>query len=45
MPPFPGRGVSSEADVADVIKWMRAKGLLARDVPYQEMVDPSFLPK
>ncbi len=45
MPPFPGRGVSSETDVADAIKWMQAKGLLARDVPYREMVDASFLPK
>ncbi|MGC8781745.1 MAG: ABC transporter substrate-binding protein [Anaerolineae bacterium] len=45
MPPFPGRGVPAEADIANAVKWMRAKGLLERDVPYQEMVDPSFLPK
>ncbi len=45
MPPFPGRGVPSEADIANVVKWMRAKGLLDRDVPYAEMVDASFLPK
>ncbi len=45
MPPFPGRGISSESEVADVIKWMRAKGLVGRDVPYGDMVDSTFLPK
>lgn len=45
MPPFPGRGISSTAEVADVLAWMRAKGLVSRDVSYDEMVDRSFLPK
>jgi NitT/TauT family transport system substrate-binding protein len=45
MPPFPGRGIASAADIANVVKWMRAKGLLERDVPYADMVDASFLPK
>lgn len=45
MPPFPGRGVPTETEVADVTAWLKAKGLVARDIPYAEMVDSSFLPK
>ena len=45
MPPFPEKGVPSESEVADVIAWMKAKGLVGRDVPYQDMVDNTYLPK
>ena len=45
MPPFPERGVPSEAEVADVTAWLKAKGLVSRDIPYADMVDTSFLPK
>lgn len=45
MPPFPGRGVPSEAEVADVAAWLKAKGLVARDLTYADMVDSAFLPK
>jgi NitT/TauT family transport system substrate-binding protein len=45
MPPFPERGVPAAGEVADVIRWMRDKGLVGRDIPYGEMVDPSYLPK
>jgi NitT/TauT family transport system substrate-binding protein len=45
MPPFPERGVPAADEVADVIRWMRDKGLLSRDIPYGEMVDPAYLPK
>lgn len=45
MPPFPERGVPDQAQVADVIRWMRDKGLVGRDIPYNEMVDGSFLPR
>lgn len=45
MPPFPGRGVPSQTEVADITAWLKAKGLVARDIPYAEMVDSSFLPK
>jgi NitT/TauT family transport system substrate-binding protein len=45
MPPFPERGVPAADEVADVIRWMRDKGLIGRDIPYGEMVDPSYLPK
>ncbi|MDQ1300990.1 MAG: hypothetical protein QG637_911 [Chloroflexota bacterium] len=45
MPPFPGRGLPSESEVADVLVWMRAKGLVGRDVPYGDMVDRTFLPQ
>ncbi len=45
MPPFPGRGVPTEAEVADVVAWLKEKGLVARDLPYTEMVDSSFLPR
>ena len=45
MPPFPGRGVPSEAEVKDVAAWLKAKGLASRDIPYTDVVDASFLPK
>jgi NitT/TauT family transport system substrate-binding protein len=45
MPPFPGRGVPSEAEVMDVAAWLKAKGLVSRDIPYTDVVDASFLPK
>ena len=45
MPPFPEAGVPTETEIADVIAWMQEKGLLDRDVTYQEMVDSSFLPR
>lgn len=45
MPPFPAVGVPTEAEVADVTAWLKAKGLVARDIPYADMVDSAFLPK
>jgi NitT/TauT family transport system substrate-binding protein len=45
MPPFPERGVPTEGEIADVVAWMRAKGLVGRDIPYAEMVDSGFLPR
>ncbi len=45
MPPFPERGVPTVAEVADVVKWLREKGLIGRDIPYADMVDGTFLPK
>jgi NitT/TauT family transport system substrate-binding protein len=45
MPPFPGRGVPSESEVKDVAAWLKAKGLVGRDIPYTDVVDSSFLPK
>jgi NitT/TauT family transport system substrate-binding protein len=45
MPPFPEAGAPTEAEVADIVMWMRAKGLISRDLQYAEMVDASLLPK
>ena len=45
MPPFPGRGVPTEDEVKDVVSWLKAKGLVGRDIPYTDVVDASFLPK
>lgn len=45
MPPFPEKGVPAAAEVADVIAWLREKGLIGRDIPYSEMVDPAYLPQ
>jgi len=45
MPPFPGRGVPGESEVKDVAAWLKSKGLVGRDIPYTDVVDPSFLPK
>ena len=45
MPPFPGRGSPTEDEVRDVMAWLKAKGLVGRDIPYTDVVDASFLPK
>ncbi len=45
MPPFPTRGVPSEAEVTDVIAWLQEKGLVTRNLAYTDMVDAAFLPK
>ncbi len=45
MPPFPGRGLPTEDQVADVVAWLKAKGLVTRDLSYADMVDTTFLPK
>ncbi len=45
MPPFPAPGVPAAAEVADVVAWLRDKGLVGRDIPYADMVDAAFLPK
>jgi NitT/TauT family transport system substrate-binding protein len=44
MPPFPEAGVPSEAQLADVVAFLIAKGTVANEVPYEWMVDDSFLP-
>ena len=45
MPPFPGAGVPSESEIADVSEWMLDKGMIERSLSYSEMVDDSYLPK
>ncbi|MCS7221927.1 MAG: ABC transporter substrate-binding protein [Anaerolineae bacterium] len=44
MPPFPVGQVPTEAQFQDVVQWLRGKGLISREIPYQELVDTSFLP-
>jgi NitT/TauT family transport system substrate-binding protein len=44
MPPFPEGGVPSPEQMADVVAWALDKGVAQKDVPYEHMVDDSFLP-
>ncbi len=44
MPPYPEAGVPTPAQLADVVQWALDKGIVANDVPYERMVDDSFLP-
>lgn len=44
MPPFPLNQAPTAAQAADVVAWLREKGLIERDIPYEELVDASFLP-
>jgi NitT/TauT family transport system substrate-binding protein len=44
MPPFPEASVPTEQQLADVVEWALAKGLIEQDVPYARMVDDSYLP-
>jgi NitT/TauT family transport system substrate-binding protein len=44
MPPFPEACVPTEEHLADVVEWALGKGLVTNDVPYERMVDDSYLP-
>jgi len=45
LPKFPTASVPSEAQIKDVLAWMTDKGLIKADVPYNKLVDSSYLPK
>ncbi len=44
MPPFPEAGVPTPEQLADVVQWALDKGLVEKDVPYEQIVDGSYLP-
>ena len=45
LPKFPTASVPSEDQIKDVLAWMMDKGLIKADVPYNQLVDSSYLPK
>ena len=45
LPKFPPASVPTEAQFKDVEAWMKDKGLLVTDVPYDKLVDTGYLPK
>ncbi len=45
LPEFPTASVPSEAQIKDVLAWMIAKGLIKQELPYNQLVDASYLPK
>jgi NitT/TauT family transport system substrate-binding protein len=44
MPPFPEASVPTPAQLADVVEWSLEKGLIEDEIPYERMVDDSYLP-
>jgi NitT/TauT family transport system substrate-binding protein len=44
LPRFPTAGVPSESQFNDALDWLKAKGLLAKDVGYADTVNPGLLP-
>jgi NitT/TauT family transport system substrate-binding protein len=44
MPPYPIGEVPSPEQLADVVAWALENGLIDEEVPYDRMVDTSFLP-
>ncbi len=44
MPPFPQASVPAPEQLADVVNWSLEKGLIKADIPYERMVDNSYLP-
>lgn len=44
MPPFPESSVPSPEQLADVVEWSLTKGLIENAVPYERMVDATYLP-
>jgi NitT/TauT family transport system substrate-binding protein len=45
LPKFPTASVPSEAQLKDAQAWMMEKGLIETEVPYDKLVDASYLPK
>jgi NitT/TauT family transport system substrate-binding protein len=45
MPPFPSASVPTKTEVEDVVAWAMGKGLITTPIPYEKMVDGSYLPK
>ena len=45
LPKFPTASVPSEAQIKDVLAWMMAAGLIKAEVPYNQLVNASYLPK
>ncbi len=44
LPDFPEASVPSESQFADVVAWVKAKGLITGDPDYADSVDASYLP-
>lgn len=44
MPPFPEASVPTPEQLADVLEWAMDKGIVKKEVPYEQMVDDSYLP-
>jgi NitT/TauT family transport system substrate-binding protein len=44
VPDYPPASVPDEKQFADAQAWVKAKGLLQKDVQYKDMVDASYLP-
>lgn len=45
VPPFVTAGIPSEEQWSDMMRWAIDKGLLEKDVPYSDSVNPDFLPE
>jgi NitT/TauT family transport system substrate-binding protein len=44
MPPFPQGSITSPSEMQDVVDWMVEKGRVERKIPYEQLVDGSFMP-
>jgi len=44
VPPFPGASVPSREEVNEVIGWLISKRLLTEPIPYEAMINATFLP-
>jgi NitT/TauT family transport system substrate-binding protein len=44
MPPFPEASVPTAEQLADVVTWALEQGLIEEEIPYERMVDDSYLP-
>jgi NitT/TauT family transport system substrate-binding protein len=44
IPPFPAKGITTEAEWQDILAWAKGKSLLPGDISYQDSVNPAFLP-
>jgi NitT/TauT family transport system substrate-binding protein len=44
LPTYPKASVPTQDQFADVLKWMKDKGMISAELPYADLADASFLP-
>ena len=45
IPPFPRAVIPTEEQWADVLDWLIERGLLDEELPYEDSINPAFLPE
>jgi hypothetical protein len=44
MPIFEGANAPAPDEIEIIMDWLDEKGLLSKDTPYEDLINPNFLP-